>query len=123
MKKIFTAFFIYFAFCSFMAFIDFDWNAENEYTVKDSIQKQILYMNLDQKKAYFVDLDAIDSAGMMGGMNGKLLHGKEVNDIHELANKIRQKRGKEIVDFPSKSFSEAVSDFFKIPLAILMSRS
>jgi hypothetical protein len=123
MKKIFTAFFIYFAFCSFMAFIDFDWNAENEYTVKASMQKQLLYMNLDQKKAYFVDLDAIDSAGMMGGMNGKLLHGKEVSDIHELANKIRQKRGKEIVDFPSKSFSEAVSDFFKIPLAVLMSRS
>lgn len=106
-----------------MAFIDFDWNAENEYAVKSSMQKQMLYMNLDQKKVYFNDLDAIDSAGMMGGMNGKLLHGKEVSDIHKLANKIRQKRGKEIINFPSKSFGEAVSDFFKIPLAILMSRS
>lgn len=106
-----------------MAFIDIDWDAEDEYTVKASIQKQMLYMNLDQKKAYFSDLDAIDSAGMMGGMNGKLLHGKEVSDIHELANEIRQKRGKEAIESPSKSFGEAVSDFFKIPLAVLMSRS
>jgi hypothetical protein len=82
----------------------------------------MLYMNLDQKKVYFSDLDAIDSAGLMGGGNGKLLHGKDVSDIHELANKIREKRGRQIVEFPSKSFGEAVSDFFKIPLVVLMSR-
>jgi hypothetical protein len=123
MKKISTAFFIYFIFCSFMAFIDFDWNAEDQYTVKASMQKQMLYMNLDQKRVYFGDLDTIDAAGMMGGMNGKLLHGKEVSDIHELANNIRLKRGKEVIEFPSKSVRAAVSDFFMIPFAVFMSRS
>lgn len=84
--------------------------------------KQTIYMNQPQLKAYLEDLSIIDSANMMGGMNGKLLHGKEVADIHDLANKIRERSGAAPVDFPSKSFTAAIIDFFAIPFHILVDR-
>jgi hypothetical protein len=123
MKKLSIGFLIYLIFCSVIAFVDTDWDAESEQSVKASMYKQTLYMNRPQLQVYFDDLGTIDSAGMMGGMNGKLLHGKEVGDIHDLANEIRQQRGKELIEFPSKPFKNAISDFFVIPFRLYMNRN
>lgn len=123
MKNIKISIIIYLIFCSAVAFFDVDWDAESEQSVKASMYKQTLYMNRPQLKAYFDDLSMIDSANMMGGMNGRRLHGKEVSDIHELANEIRRQRGKESVEFPSKPFGASITDFFVIPLRLLMERN
>ncbi|AYM75890.1 hypothetical protein D9M09_08850 [Janthinobacterium agaricidamnosum] len=122
MKRISTAFLIYLTFCSALAFVDFDWDAENEQAAKSSIYKQTLYMNNVQRQAYIDDLETIHSAGMMGGVNGRRLHGNEASDIHDLANQIRQKTGRNIVEFPSKPFGEAISSFFKIPFILLINK-
>lgn len=106
-----------------MAFVDIDWDAESEAAVKASIYKQTLYMNRQQKQVYFDDLGTIDSAGMMGGMNGRRLHGQEASDIHELANDIRRQYGKELVAFPSKPFTEAMTDFVVIPARLYLDRN
>jgi hypothetical protein len=123
MKKISISFIIYLVFCSAIAFVDIDWDAESEQSVKASMYKQTLYMNRAQLQVYFDDLSTIDSAGLMGGMNGKRLHGKEVSDIHDLANEIRQQRATELIEFPSKPFKNAVSDFFVIPFHLFMNRN
>jgi hypothetical protein len=123
MKNISISLIIYLIFCSAIAFVDIDWDAESEQSVKASVYKQTLYMNRPQLQVYFDDLSTIDSANMMGGMNGKRLHGKEAGDIHDLANEIRQQRGKELIEFPSKPFSATIADFFAIPLRLLMDRN
>lgn len=123
MKKISPALLIYLVFCSIMAFIDFDWDAENDQTAKSSLYKQTLYMNNAQRRVYFQDLETIESAGMMGGGNGRLIHGKEVSDIHDKANDMRQKIGKDNIEFPSKPFGDAASSFFKIPFFLLISKN
>lgn len=105
-----------------MAFVDVDWNAESEQSARVSIYKQTLYMNSPQRQVYFDDLRTIDSASEMGGMNGNLLHGKEVSDIHGAANKIRQKRGKETIEFPSRPLMDSVATFFKIPFLLLIDK-
>lgn len=122
MKKISVSLFIYLMFCAVMAFVDVDWDAENEATAKASVYKQTLYMSRAQLQVYFDDLSVIDSANMMGGMNGRRLHGQEVDDIHDLANEIRQRYGKELVEFPSKPLTAALADFVVIPFRLLITR-
>jgi glycosyltransferase involved in cell wall biosynthesis len=53
----------------------------------------------------------------------KTLPDKEVGDIHDLANEIRQQLGKELIGFPSKPFKNAISDFFVIPFRLYMNRN
>ncbi|MGK5049797.1 hypothetical protein ACQ4WP_28490 [Janthinobacterium sp. GB4P2] len=122
MKRLITVFAIYCIWCSILAFVDVDWDAKSELTVKDSMYKQTLYMSRPQLKVYFNDLDTIDSASMMGGVKGNFLDGKEVSDIHELANRIRSKKGQEAIDYPSKPFIDSVRSFFVIPFQVWMSR-
>ena len=123
MKKISAAFIVYLIYCSVIAFVDVDWDAESERSAKASMAKQALYMSKDQLEVYFDDLSTIDAAGMMGGMSGRRLDGKEVDDIHDLANEIRQQRGIGPVEFPSKSFTTAARDFFVIPFVLLTNRN
>ena len=118
MKKLVTAFVIYCIWCSILAFVDVDWDAKSELAVRDSIHKQTLYMSRPQLKVYFNDLDTIESASMMGGIKGNYLDGKEVSAIHDLANKIRVKRGGEAIEYPSKPFIDSVYSFFVIPFRV-----
>lgn len=98
----------------------FDWDAESEQSAKASIYKQSLYMNPAQLQVYLDDLSVIDAAGMMGGMNGKLLHGKESHDIHELVNKLRLRAREGAIEFPAKPVMASVADFFRVPLRLLI---
>ncbi|MFD2753854.1 hypothetical protein [Comamonas terrae] len=120
MGKLGASFFIYFIFCSALAFWDFDWNAEDP---KGSIRKQTFYMTLEQKRAYIADLDVIESAGAFGGHRGNFVHGKDVPEIHDLANDIREKRNKPRVNWPSKGFWKSIGDFFWKPATLFLDRS
>ncbi|WP_088159199.1 hypothetical protein [Achromobacter xylosoxidans] len=116
LKKSFA---VYFVFCAVIAFVDIDFDSETEATALNSMRKQTLYMNAPQLQVYLGDLDVIQSAGRMGGSRARLLHGMESDDIHALANEIRQKSGRPTVDFPSKSIIESMTKFFVVPFAIL----
>ncbi|MGI4716884.1 MAG: hypothetical protein ACRYGO_02280 [Janthinobacterium lividum] len=122
MKNLSRALIVYLIYCSVMAFVDVDWDAESEQSAKASIYKQTLYMSRSQLQVYFDDLSTIDSAGMMGGARARLLDGKEVDDIHELANEIRLRKGKAALEFPSKELFKSLSDFVVIPFRLLMDR-
>ncbi len=112
---------VYLAFCSVLAFWDFDWNSESRESAMTSMKKQSLYMNKKQMAVYMQDLDVLNDSGNFGGGNGRLIHGNEVHAIHEKANNLRKKFGKNEIDWPSKGFFEAIADFFVKPIRVLSS--
>lgn len=78
-----------------LSFYDFDFSEETYLpgAAWHSMTWQTLYMSEDQMKVYFSDLGVI-GAERLG------VEGLDKDDIHDMANNLRQRSGKETVDYP-----------------------
>lgn len=78
-----------------LSFYDFDFTEETYLpgAAWHSMKWQTLYMSKEQMGVYFSDLGVI-GAERLG------VEGLDKDDIHDIANNLRQRSGKEVLDYP-----------------------
>jgi len=107
MNKYLKAVLVYVTLLSIFAWIDFDFDAKEE---ERSINLQTLFMTFDEELMYLSDLTQITEAYTKGSNNFMVqatsyhmglnkIDGKEVQEIHEIANSYRETK----VSFPNPS--------------------
>lgn len=86
---------LYIFISTLVSFYDFDFSEETYLpgAAWHSMRWQTLYMSKEQMGVYFSDLGVI-GAERLG------VEGLDKDDIHDIANNLRQKRGVEPVDYP-----------------------